>query len=144
MDKDERLTSADVLIILDADIPYTPMFNRPAADAQVFHLDVDPLKTSMSVFHIDATVRANVHTATALEQILDAVRGKPVTDLDARRQRVKQFNDARMAALAQAESSLPSDGSFTVPTLLARVRAAIPQRTILLNEGASSRLARPS
>ena len=126
------------MLILDADIPYTPLINRPAKGAQVFQLDVDPLKTSMSVFHIDATVRANVHTVTALEQILEAIRGKPVTDLDARRQRAKQYNDARMAALAQAEATLPSDGSFTVPNLLARVRAAIPERTVLLNEGISN------
>ena len=88
----------------------------------------------MSVFHIAATVRAQVDTETALQQIAGAIRGRRGTGLAARRLRVQELNDARTSALFAAETAFPQDGSFTVPNMLARVRAACPERTALLNE----------
>lgn len=50
MGKNEWLEEADCILILDSDIPWIPLHTRPKKDAQVFHIDVDPLKQNVNMF----------------------------------------------------------------------------------------------
>ena len=40
-DKNEWLREADVILIIDSDIPFIPVHNKPRQDAKTFHIDVD-------------------------------------------------------------------------------------------------------
>lgn len=50
MGKNEWLEEADCVLILDSDIPWIPLHTRPREDAQIFHIDVDPLKQNVNMF----------------------------------------------------------------------------------------------
>ncbi|KAH7336656.1 thiamine pyrophosphate enzyme, N-terminal TPP binding domain-containing protein [Rhexocercosporidium sp. MPI-PUGE-AT-0058] len=67
---DESLTTADVLLILDCDVPWVNTQRKPKPSAKIFHLDVDPLKQSMLVFYINAQQRYRVDAETAINQIV--------------------------------------------------------------------------
>lgn len=69
--QNEALASADFVLVLDCDVPWIPLVNRPAADAIIRHIDVDPLKRDMPLWQIDATSRHEADAATALAQICD-------------------------------------------------------------------------
>src|SRR6185312_13219108 len=38
------LADADVVLILDCDVPWIPLVNHPDQAARIYHVDVDPLK----------------------------------------------------------------------------------------------------
>ena len=40
----EMLSQADVVLVIDSDVPWIPSGNRPNKDCKVFHIDVDPIK----------------------------------------------------------------------------------------------------
>ena len=41
--QDESIQQADVIIIIDCDVPWIPTQCKPRADARIVHIDVDPL-----------------------------------------------------------------------------------------------------
>ncbi|GAA5973925.1 hypothetical protein JCM11641_001222 [Rhodosporidiobolus odoratus] len=67
--KNELVEEADVILIIDSDIPWVPLFTKPKSDAKIFHLDVDPLKKNMSYANYPALLRAQTDAQLALEQL---------------------------------------------------------------------------
>ena len=52
--QNDVLAEADVVLVIDSDVPWIPTVSRPADDALIFHIDVDPLKESMPLWYIGA------------------------------------------------------------------------------------------
>jgi len=48
------LARADVILSVDSDVPWIHVTSRPAPDAAIYCVDVDPLKSGMSMWHIPA------------------------------------------------------------------------------------------
>lgn len=105
------LAEADVVLILDHDVPYIPTRTPLAPEATVIQIDLDPVKERIPLwtFPVDLPIRAD--TAAALPLLVDAVRDR-VTAADrqriaARRERLSAISAARreewrQRALAQA------------------------------------------
>ncbi|THH04613.1 hypothetical protein EW145_g5391 [Phellinidium pouzarii] len=143
MGTSEWLRSADVILIIDSDIPYIPMHNKPRADAKIFHVDIDPLKENMGMFHIEAVMRCKADAQVALSQILEHLSSnvEPIkTQIAQRAEKLKEHKHKRISSLDVAESALPANGSFTIPNIIAVLRKSlpVPERTIFLNESISS------
>src|ERR1700761_397907 len=66
----EEITTADVILVLDCDVPWINTRCKPKADAKIYHVDVDPLKQQMPVFYLDALARFKADSAVAVNQIL--------------------------------------------------------------------------
>ncbi|KAF8649006.1 hypothetical protein AX16_006120 [Volvariella volvacea WC 439] len=72
----EHLSKADVILIVDCDLPYIPANNSPEASARVFIIDLgDPLKLNVGQWHADAEMVCRADAELALNQILDAITG---------------------------------------------------------------------
>ncbi len=63
------LAESDTVLVLDSDVPWIPLLNRPAADAHILHIDVDPLKAQMPLWYLRAARAWRADAATALHQI---------------------------------------------------------------------------
>ena len=48
------LARADVILVVDSDVPWIHATSRPSPDAAIYDIDIDPLKASMSMWHIAA------------------------------------------------------------------------------------------
>lgn len=134
-----------MVLILDCDVPWVPVHNRPKEDARIFHVDVDVLKTGIGMWDVEAEMRCRADSEVALKQIIDVVaNSKPLAELEimARiqsREIQLDSNFARISAtFADIESTLPTDGSFTVPNLLRTLRECAPPNTLFLNESVSN------
>ncbi len=79
------LEEADVVLVLDSDVPWIPTKNRPNADARVFVVDEDPLKEQMPLWHVPAEVFARADLGTAVRQLRDRVAELVDTEAAARR-----------------------------------------------------------
>ena len=124
------LARADVILVVDSDVPWIPVANRPSPDAVIYGIDIDPLKAGMSMWHIPARRFAMADSKVALEQIRDAVLIKDALKVEARRAEVTAASQARWAALRELER--PEEGVITPRYLTACLREALAGTDVLV------------
>jgi len=132
---DPALAEADVVLVIDADVPWYPALARPRADATVIHLAVDPSfsRYPMRSFPCDLPIPA--HPAAALPLLAGAVgRLADPALAAARRAAVEEAHRsrrARWAADARAQGGWPRPGFAWVMRCLQEL---VDDSTVLLNE----------
>jgi acetolactate synthase-1/2/3 large subunit len=133
--QNEALAEADVILVIDSDVPWIPTISRPAHDARIYHIDVDPLKTAMPLWYIGAQHSFAADAATALAQMNARLDKEPADDAIVARRRAHYAarHDKRLAKLAHDER-MP-EGVITAEFLTACIRRQIDDDTIVLNEG---------
>lgn len=132
------LGAADVILVVDSDIPWIPVVNRPRRDAVIYHIDVDPLKHQMPLWHIPARRTFRADAATALGQLDAHLAAASLDDaaVAERRAHYAAQHARRHAELTARER--PAGETITPAYLTACVRRHINADTIVLNEGISS------
>ena len=137
--QNEILAEADVILVIDSDVPWIPLVSRPANTAKIFHIDVDPLKQQMPLWHINTTSTHRADPATALGQLAQWARANPVdaSVLTTRVEACTAHHTARLQALASAEK-FPEMGEITPEFMVARIRAAADASTIFVSEAISN------
>ncbi|KAF2110651.1 thiamine pyrophosphate enzyme [Lophiotrema nucula] len=105
---DDCTRDADMILLLDCDVPWIPSNNPPSREAQIFHIDVDPLNERIPVSFFPAHGRWRADCYTALKQILgyltqDKILQKQLSapDFEGRR---TSLVDAHQARLRNIES----------------------------------------
>jgi acetolactate synthase I/II/III large subunit len=125
------LAEADMVLVLDSDVPWIPAFNKPADGVKICHIDIDPLKERTPLWYISAAQVFKADCATALRQInerLDETKpGEPKAHYRAR-------HDAWVAEVARREQK-PQEDVITAEYLTACVRRQIDRDTVIVNEG---------
>ncbi len=132
---DPAVSEADVLLVVDADVPWYPALVKPPADAAVIHLGVDPAfsRYPMRSFPCDVPIAA--HPAAALPLLADAVRrlADPAA-VAARRQRFEEAHRSRRAQWARdvdAQRAWPRAGFAWVMHCIQQV---LDDSTVVINE----------
>jgi acetolactate synthase-1/2/3 large subunit len=131
------LAEADVVVIIDSDIPWIPSASAPMSGARIYHIDVDPLKLQMPVWYIPARERFAADARTALQQLnaeLDGI-ALDLPLVESRRRRWEELHQRRRTMLSKRES--PGEG-LTPEYLTAAIRRRISARTLVINEGVSN------
>lgn len=133
------LAAADVVLVLDSDIPYIESSSKPADDATIYVVDIDPVKSGMSLWHVPAKRTAAANSKVAAEQIAAAVleHGFDSGLVGKRRAEVTAGHEAQRAAWQAAEH--PEDGVITPAYLTACVRELIAgQDALILTESVTN------
>ncbi|HEU4726866.1 MAG TPA: thiamine pyrophosphate-requiring protein [Kofleriaceae bacterium] len=132
------LAAADVILVVDSDVPWIPAVNRPRPDAAIYHVDIDPLKQQMPLWHIPArrAFRADARTALAQLDAHAAAIQLPGAAIAERTAHYAALHAARRAELSARER--PDGDVITPEYLTARVRHRLDADTIVLSEGISS------
>jgi acetolactate synthase I/II/III large subunit len=131
------LAEADLVLVLDSDVPWIPTVNRPRDDARIYHIDVDPLKQQMPLWYIAAKGVFRADAATALQQINQHLESVQIDEAspEERRAHYSGLHAARRAGLRELER--PQGDVITGEYLTACIRAHVGDDTIVLNEGIS-------
>jgi acetolactate synthase I/II/III large subunit len=129
------LAEADLVLVLDSDVPWIPAFNKPADGAKICHVDIDPLKERTPLWYISAAQVFRADCATALRQIHSRLDTAKIDAklVDERKTHYQQLHDARVADLDRREQ--PQAGVITAEYLTACVRRHIDRDAVILNEG---------
>ncbi len=132
------LAEADLVLVIDSDVPWIPTVNRPAAEARIYHIDVDPLKERFPLWYIRARRAFRADAATALCQINKNLSKQPLDEarLAIRRTRLARRRAERTTLLAERERR--TGGEITPEFAIASLRSYIDADTIILNEAISS------
>jgi acetolactate synthase-1/2/3 large subunit len=134
-EQNRPLDEADLVLVVDSDVPWIPTINKPRGDAVIYQIDVDPLKEQMPLWQIPARRVFRADAATALSQVnerLDAARIDEES-VKTRRANYARLSEARRRKLLRDER--PEGDVITPAYLTACVRRYIDQDTIVLNEG---------
>ncbi|MFC4532330.1 thiamine pyrophosphate-requiring protein [Sphaerisporangium dianthi] len=121
-DAQRAVEESDLIIAVDADVPWIPRFTHPRDGATVVHIDLDPLKTDMPMWTFPVDVAVTADGATALGQIADRLEemghSAPATDA------AVPSPAASGAGAAEAEPGTgPMTGAEVVTALSAVLRA---------------------
>ncbi|KAK5135691.1 hypothetical protein LTR08_004992 [Meristemomyces frigidus] len=131
---EESIKTADVILLLDVDVPWIPTQCKPNDSAKIIHIDVDPLKQQMPVFYVNAVARYRADAETAITQITSHIKTsmhdqvssqvfeKRYTDL-------QQSHKQRLETIA-SQAKAADDGTFGCSYLISQVRKACPPDTI--------------
>ncbi len=132
------LEAADVILVIDSDVPWIPTVNRPREGAAIFHIDVDPLKENMPLWYIPAVRSYRADAATALGQ-LNAALAEAKLDAQAIEARRRHFSDlSRKRASDLAALERPNGDMASPEYLTACIRKHVDDDTIAMNEGITS------
>ncbi|KAK3681640.1 thiamine pyrophosphate enzyme, N-terminal TPP binding domain-containing protein [Podospora appendiculata] len=133
---EEAIRSADVILVVDCDVPWVQTLCKPRADAKVYHVDVDPLKQMMPVFYIDAVARYRADALTAIEQVTGLLKADEELkaqlggeERDARRTALEVAHKRKLELIAARCEPL-DDGAFGTGHLCARLRELCPDDTL--------------
>jgi acetolactate synthase-1/2/3 large subunit len=132
------LAEADVLLVIDSDVPWIPLVNRPAATAHIIHLDLDPLKQQMPLWYIGAQHTFRVDSCTALRQISECVERLSLDEsaVAQRRKYYEHRHAEREAELRKREAA--ADSIITPAYLTACVARAIGPDAVVVSEAVTN------
>jgi thiamine pyrophosphate-dependent acetolactate synthase large subunit-like protein len=142
---DPSIEAADVILIVDCDVPWIPTQCRPQQSARVFHIDVDPLKRLMPLFYVPALRRYTANAPTALSQINSYLQSSAtlqpalVSQESTERQVAMQNGYIARLSKLDAQCSLPLGSStFNASYLCRRLRELVPDDTIFVVEAVTN------
>jgi acetolactate synthase-1/2/3 large subunit len=129
------LQEADLVIVMDADVPWIPNEQHPRPGCRFATIGEDPAwrRYPMRSFPSDLAITSNTASAlTALEQALTK-HSIPEARIVARHTRAAEFNRKRREALAKA-SATPSGDKINFAYLSRLVGETIGEDAVLFNE----------
>ncbi|CAK7233248.1 hypothetical protein SEUCBS140593_008538 [Sporothrix eucalyptigena] len=132
----DAIRTADVIIVLDCDVPWIQTICPPKEDARVFHIDCDPLKKMMPVFYLPAEQRFLADSLLSIQQLNNHFKANPLKSTEGKEERA-EVHKALLAKIDQA-SQPQEDGSFGVGHLTKKLRDTCPKDTIWAIEAVTS------
>jgi acetolactate synthase-1/2/3 large subunit len=136
--QNSNLAEADLVLVIDSDVPWIPLLNKPRDDAQIYHIDIDPLKLQMPISVMSRGRAYLADALTALQQIngqletLDE-RRDPLAD---RRAHYSKLHVEREASLRRKERG--AGDTITPEYLTACIRDKLDMDTLVVSEGVSN------
>lgn len=132
------LRAADVVLVVDAEVPWVPLNRRPRDDARVIQIDLDPVKQTMVnwAFAVDLPIQAD--SGKALWQLIEAVDALADDGLEARAAaRLEQLRidkDARAVARAGRVRELAGATPVTAETVVHELNRLLGSNAIVVEE----------
>ena len=103
-DPDAHLDEADVVIVLESDVPWIPRKKSPRADAKIIHIGADPIFTNYPLrgFTCDLAIMGVIGaTLPALSEALASREKRAASRIDARRRRIALTHEKLQTRLAE-------------------------------------------
>ncbi|PVH82476.1 thiamine pyrophosphate enzyme [Cadophora sp. DSE1049] len=141
---DESIRTADVILVIDCDVPWINTQCHPKEGAKIYHIDVDPLKNQMPVFYLNALKRYRADSFTSLTQITNYITSSLSTKINSeiytkRWDALAESHSKKLADIVKATEP-KSDGTFGTGYLCRTVRKLVPQDSIFAIEAVTNTL----
>ncbi|KAH8672043.1 thiamine pyrophosphate enzyme [Tricladium varicosporioides] len=132
---DESIRTADVIVVIDCDVPWINTQCHPSESAKIFHIDTDVLKKQMPVHYIAARARYSADSFTAVTQINNYLADSAIAEklsssvYSQKWDNLLEIHNKRLASIASAAQP-KDDGTFGTGHLCATLRKLVPNDTI--------------
>jgi acetolactate synthase-1/2/3 large subunit len=142
-DPNPYLKDADVLLLIDCDVPYVPNQAKPDSNAKIIQISIDPIKKDIPLWVFPADVLIHADSSKVIPVLSEMIRQKANHEqqalfkarLQQLREEHKQLRDRwRRLAVAEAEQK-----PISTEWLCHCIDEVIDEDTILLNETVTNR-----
>ncbi|OJJ49274.1 hypothetical protein ASPZODRAFT_129700 [Penicilliopsis zonata CBS 506.65] len=144
----KAVQTADVILVLDADVPWIPTKVKPSPEARIFHVDLDPRKERMNVFDLGAVLTYHADSGAALGQIYDFIAssdllGTLTTVFDERWEELNQsYTQGKQTILSRAAKSIENlNAPCDIDYLCSMIRAIVPSETLFVTDSVTNQAA---
>ena len=124
------IDEADLIWMLDVDVPWIMSKVQPASAARIFHLDIDTLKASMGFWHFPAEQSWQADSLTVLNQLVEMPRH---IDENARTQRIEWIQRSQ-AKLAMPDLPTPGNNAINIQQLSSAIAQLVNDQTVVAFE----------
>jgi acetolactate synthase-1/2/3 large subunit len=124
------IDEADLIWMLDVDVPWIMSKVQPASATRIFHLDIDTLKASMGFWHFPAEQSWQADSLTVLNQLVEMPRH---IDENARTQRIEWIQSSQ-AKLAMPDLPTPGDDAINIQQLSKAIAQLVNDQTVVAFE----------
>ena len=138
---DPATSTADVILIVDCDVPWIPSRNPPQKGARIYHIDVDPLNATIDLSFFPAHGRWKADSFTALSQLnshlsADATLLQKLKDpiYAQRGEALAEEYSKRIESYNHLGRTSATDSPLNIHQLGAAIKAAVPHETICVME----------
>ena len=136
------LSEADVILAVDQEVPYIPAQAKPRPDAQIIHIDIDPIKPTIPLWVFPTDLLLHADSAKAVPALVDAVNAL-MTDADRARveeraQLIKDRYERRQEEAQQLALSHATRSPITPQWLSYCLNEAIDEETIVVDESVTN------
>ena len=132
------LAEADLVLVLDSDVPWIPAISRPSDSAKICHIDVDPVKVRTPLWYLPAAQVFQADCLTALRQIRARVEAIGIDENAAAERRAHYAAAHQKMADTLAAREKPDAQAITAEYATACVRRQIGPEAIVVNEGVTN------
>ena len=78
------LKQADVILVIDHDVPYLPIQARPRPDAKIIHIDIDPIKSTMPMWGFPVDILIHADSSKAIPLLTETIHQRATPKQQAR------------------------------------------------------------
>jgi thiamine pyrophosphate-dependent acetolactate synthase large subunit-like protein len=136
------IASADLILILDCDVPWIPSKICPAHTATIWHLDFDPRKDYMQQFDFGADYTLQVECKFALQSICDTLDGenrqKSVQLEHSSGEKSRRSSHAKGLRILYDLALRRDDNTIHADLLFAALRTSLPKGTIFVADAVTN------
>jgi acetolactate synthase-1/2/3 large subunit len=136
--QNELLAEADLVLVLDSDVPWIPTINKPSADCKIYYIDVDPLKEQMPLWYIPSKRFYAADSYIALQQLNQALKEAAIDERSIQQRRVQITEIHHKQRIEWHRREKFRDDIITPEYLTACIREIVDNNTIIINEGISN------
>ena len=135
---------ADVILLLDCDVPWIPSRNPPPENARIYHVDSDPLNQQIPVSFFPAHGRWRAESFTALGQLVEYIRSDGLLAETLCDPRYAARGDARAAvhrtrlASIASKARLDDHESLDAHNIGCLLRTTLPESTTYVIEAVTA------
>ncbi|WP_258000496.1 thiamine pyrophosphate-requiring protein [Bacillus sp. Marseille-P3661] len=132
---DGILQEADLIIVIDSDVPWVPSKGQPNSTSKVYYIDPDPLKEKIPLWYVPSEKFYQADSYVVLKQLNEFLRNQPANQKAAARlsKYKERHNNLRLSWVKNEENSI-ADNAISPQFLSACLREVIEEDTIVLNE----------
>jgi acetolactate synthase I/II/III large subunit len=140
-DAADVLPDADVVLILDTEVPWIPALAAPPATATVMQIDIDPVKAGMPTWTYPIELSVTADTAIALPMLAEELRGLATPPRTARWQQRREEVAARLARAREGWAGLArsAEPEAAADVVLHELNRVLPGDAIVLEEAVTNR-----
>jgi acetolactate synthase-1/2/3 large subunit len=124
---------ADVVLVIDSDVPWLPAITKFPKDSRLFYLDIDPVKDTIPLWNYPAEMFIRADSLTALRQLNVALDGVTL-DENAIAERRVRLEKKHVAIKEYWKNTAASGEKITPQYLVATLAEVFDEDTIFLNE----------
>jgi acetolactate synthase-1/2/3 large subunit len=129
------LPRADVVLVLDAAVPWVPKAVTPDRDAKIIHISPDPLQTKYPFRDFEADLLISGTTRGALPLLREGLRGKLKSgDIEKRRKAVAAMRDEMLAERRRALEASKARMPISTAHIAACLNELKTEDAIIINE----------